>query len=115
MRSGQDFASGRLHAIKSVCGWVESISRRGPYLLARSRTQKLLLKSAPWHEGVHAVIPIASAATRQRAAKLELWTYFFSDDCNPPCYFPCLPQLAPELSQALPEPLRIYPQANLRS
>ena len=31
MRSGQDFASGRLHAIKSVCGWVESISRMGPY------------------------------------------------------------------------------------
>ena len=43
------------------------------------------------------MIPIASAATRQRAAKLEsgeeMWTSFFSDDCNTP-YFP-LPQLAP--------------------
>ena len=78
-----------------------------PYRLGGSKSsqtkrpigQKLLLKSVPWHEGVHAVIPIASAATRQRAAKLVifffglLWTSFFSDDCNTP-YFP-LPQLAP--------------------
>ena len=98
MRSGQDFASGRLHAIKSVCGWVESISRK-PEAAWDPTCQNA--KAAPQERSLARRSPCrdsdASAATRERAAKLvsgeELWTSFFSDDCNTP-YFP-LPQLAP--------------------